>query len=126
MKKKEIGIEEWYTFIDKQSGKDFDRPKYQAMRLLMREGDLVYIDALDRLGRDYDGIISEWKSSLGAYLGLAALLVTGAYHTVALQYMHPKGRQPTPKYSIILIVEKPNLSSLFLTITEPSKAAPSP
>ena len=31
------------------------------MRLMIREGDLVYIDALDRLGRDYDGIISEWK-----------------------------------------------------------------
>lgn len=43
------------------SGKDFKRPKYQAMRLLIREGDLVYLDALDRLGRDYDGIISEWK-----------------------------------------------------------------
>lgn len=42
-------------------GKDFDRPRYQAMRLMIREGDLVYIDALDRLGRDYDGIITEWK-----------------------------------------------------------------
>lgn len=60
-KMQELGIEERYTFIDKQSGKNFDRPKYQAMRLLIREGDIVYIDALDRLGRDYDGIIREWK-----------------------------------------------------------------
>lgn len=56
-----LGIEDRFIFVDKQSGKDFDRPRYQAMRLMIREGDLVYIDALDRLGRDYDGIISEWK-----------------------------------------------------------------
>lgn len=60
-KMKELGIEERYTFIDKQSGKDFDREKYQAMKLAIREGDIVYFDALDRLGRDYDGIIREWK-----------------------------------------------------------------
>lgn len=57
----ELGIEERYIFIDKQSGKDFNRPQYQAMRLVIREGDLLYLDALDRLGRDYDGIIAEWK-----------------------------------------------------------------
>jgi DNA invertase Pin-like site-specific DNA recombinase len=56
-----LGIDERYIFTDKQSGKDFDRPKYQAMKLLLREGDVIYLDALDRLGRDYDGIIREWK-----------------------------------------------------------------
>ena len=60
-KMRELGIEERMIFVDKQSGKDFDRPRYQAMKLIIREGDLVYIDALDRLGRDYDGIIKEWK-----------------------------------------------------------------
>ncbi|MFC5647947.1 recombinase family protein [Paenibacillus solisilvae] len=57
----ELGIEERYIFVDKQSGKDFDRPKYQAMKMMIREKDLVYLDALDRLGRDYDGIIREWR-----------------------------------------------------------------
>ncbi|RED75980.1 recombinase family protein [Cohnella phaseoli] len=57
-----LGIDERYIFMDKQSGKDFDRPRYQAMRLMIREGDLIYLDALDRLGRDYDGIIQEWKT----------------------------------------------------------------
>ncbi|MGW9128075.1 recombinase family protein [Paenibacillus chitinolyticus] len=57
----ELGIEDRFLFIDKQSGKDFNRPRYQAMKDMIREGDLIYIDALDRLGRDYDGIISEWK-----------------------------------------------------------------
>ena len=58
---RELGIEERYIFVDEQSGKDFDRPKYQAMRFLIREGDLIYIDALDRLGRNYEGVIKEWK-----------------------------------------------------------------
>lgn len=61
VKFRELGVEERYIFVDKMSGKDFERPKYQAMRMLIRKGDLVYMDALDRLGRDYDGIIREWK-----------------------------------------------------------------
>lgn len=60
-KMRELGIEERYIFVDKQSGKDFNRPQYQAMRLVIREGDILYLDALDRLGRNYDGIITEWK-----------------------------------------------------------------
>jgi len=61
LKMREIGIEERFIFIDKQSGKNFERPRYQAMKQIVREHDIVYIDALDRLGRDYDGIIREWK-----------------------------------------------------------------
>ena len=61
IKFRELGIEERFIFVDKKSGKDFDRPRYQAMRSMIREGDLIYLDALDRLGRDYDGIIAEWK-----------------------------------------------------------------
>lgn len=61
VKFRELGIEERFIFVDKQSGKDFERPRYQAMRSMIREGDLIYLDALDRLGRDYDGIIAEWK-----------------------------------------------------------------
>lgn len=61
VKFRELGVEERYIFVDKMSGKDFERPKYQAMRMLIRKGDLVYMDALDLLGRDYDGIIREWK-----------------------------------------------------------------
>ena len=57
----DLKIDDRYIFIDKSSGKDFDRPKYQAMLLIIREGDLIYLDALDRLGRDYNGIIREWN-----------------------------------------------------------------
>ncbi len=68
-KMKQLGIEDRLIFIDKQSGVNFDRPNYIAMKNIIREGDLVYIDALDRLGRNYDGIIKEWKEitrTLGA------------------------------------------------------------
>ncbi len=61
-KLKALGIDERFIFIDKQSGKNFDRPQYQFLRRIITEGDLIYVDALDRLGRDYDGIISEWKT----------------------------------------------------------------
>lgn len=58
-KMKVIGIEERFIFVDRQSGKDFSRPAYQSMKRVLRAGDLLYLDALDRLGRDYDGIIDE-------------------------------------------------------------------
>lgn len=51
----ELGIEERMIFVDKQSGKDFERPSYQTMKRILRKGDLLYLDALDRLDRDYDG-----------------------------------------------------------------------
>lgn len=57
----ELGIEDRFVFTDKQSGKDFEREGYKLMKRTLREGDLLYLDALDRLGRDYDGIIREWK-----------------------------------------------------------------
>jgi DNA invertase Pin-like site-specific DNA recombinase len=60
-KMKELGIEDRFIFVDKQSGRNFDRDQYQAMKLIIREGDLLYLDSLDRLGRDYDGIIKEWE-----------------------------------------------------------------
>lgn len=57
----DLGIEERHIYVDKQSGKDFNRPKYQSLKDAIRPGDLIYMDALDRLGRNYDGVISEWK-----------------------------------------------------------------
>ena len=46
-------------FYDKQSGKDFNRPKYQQLRLMLREGDELYLTELDRLGRNKNEIKSE-------------------------------------------------------------------
>ena len=52
------GVEKIY--MDKQSGKDFERPEYIRMINELNEGDVVILHSLDRLGRDYDMIIEEW------------------------------------------------------------------
>ncbi|MFP3470782.1 recombinase family protein, partial [Micrococcus sp. SIMBA_144] len=49
---KAVGISERDIFIDKQSGKDFNREKYQALKQCLREGDILYIHSLDRFGRN--------------------------------------------------------------------------
>ncbi len=48
-------------FIDKQSGKDFDRPEYKRMVEKLRQGDLLYILSIDRLGRNYEEIQNQWR-----------------------------------------------------------------
>ena len=48
-------------FLDKQSGKDFDRPAYRRMVRKFRPGDLLYILSIDRLGRNYEEIQKEWR-----------------------------------------------------------------
>lgn len=60
-KMRELGIGERDIFVDRASGKNFNRPQYQALKSVIRAGDLIYLDALDRLGRNYDEIINEWK-----------------------------------------------------------------
>lgn len=48
-------------FLDKQSGKDFDRPQYKRLLRILKAGDLVIIKSIDRLGRNYEEIIEQWK-----------------------------------------------------------------
>lgn len=55
------GINTDAIFMDKQSGKDFDRPNYQRMVRLLRPGDLLYVQSIDRLGRNYDEIQQQWR-----------------------------------------------------------------
>ena len=57
----ELGINERDIFIDKCSGKDFERPQYQALKLQLREGDILVIKSIDRLGRNYKQICEEWR-----------------------------------------------------------------
>lgn len=59
---KALGIEEKYIYIDKQSGKDFDRIGYQYMKKALEEGDILHIHSLDRFGRNYNDIINEWNT----------------------------------------------------------------
>lgn len=48
-------------FMDKQSGKDFERPQYQRMVRKLRPGDLLYVLSIDRLGRNYKEIQDQWR-----------------------------------------------------------------
>lgn len=49
------------VYIDKQSGKDFERPQYRMLVKRLREGDLLYILSIDRLGRNYEDIQKQWR-----------------------------------------------------------------
>lgn len=58
----EFGIEEKYIYMDKLSGKDFNRPSYhQLVYKKIKPGDLLVIKSIDRLGRNYNEILNEWK-----------------------------------------------------------------
>ncbi len=58
---REMMVKEKNIFIDKQSGKDFNRPEYKRMIKRLRENDLIYIKSIDRLGRNYEDILEQWK-----------------------------------------------------------------
>lgn len=58
---RQAGIEEQYIYEDRQSGKDFNRPGYTRLVRRMREGDELYIKSIDRLGRNYDEILEQWR-----------------------------------------------------------------
>ncbi len=57
----ELQVPEKNIFIDKQSGKDFERPQYQKMLRRFKKDDLLYIKSIDRLGRNYADILEQWR-----------------------------------------------------------------
>lgn len=58
---KKEGIEEKKMFIDKQSGKDFNRKNYKKLLKKVKSGDVIFIKSIDRLGRNYEEIIQQWN-----------------------------------------------------------------
>ncbi len=58
---REMGVAPKSIFVDKQSGKNFERPAYQAMLKKIRRGDLLYIVSIDRLGRNYEEVQRQWR-----------------------------------------------------------------
>ena len=58
---KDFNIDERDIYIDKQSGKDFNRNQYNILKNVLRENDVLVIKSIDRLGRNYNMIIDEWK-----------------------------------------------------------------
>ena len=58
---KEVGVPDKYIYLDKQSGKDFNRPQYKKLLRKMKKDDLLYIKSIDRLGRNYEEILQQWR-----------------------------------------------------------------
>ena len=58
---RDMQIPEENIFIDKQSGKDFNRPQYKRLLRKVKANDLIYIKSIDRLGRNYGEILEQWK-----------------------------------------------------------------
>ena len=58
---KEVGIPEKNIYLDKQSGKDFNRPQHKKLLRKMKKDDLLYIKGIDRLGRNYEEILPQWR-----------------------------------------------------------------
>ena len=55
------GVEDEFIFIDKKSGKDFERPQYKKLVKKLRPGDLLIIQSIDRLGRNYEEVQDRWR-----------------------------------------------------------------
>lgn len=55
------GVKDEFIFIDKKSGKDFDRPQYKKLVKKLKQGDLLMIQSIDRLGRNYEEVQNQWR-----------------------------------------------------------------
>ena len=58
----QAGVPQKSIYLDKQSGKDFNRPQYKKMLQKLKKDDLLYIKSIDRLGRNYEEILQQWRS----------------------------------------------------------------
>ena len=56
-----VGVADKNIFIDQQSGKDFNRPQYKKLLRKLKKDDLLYIKSIDRLGRNYEEILQQWR-----------------------------------------------------------------
>lgn len=59
---RDFGVEQKQIYLDKQSGKDFERPQYQKLLRKLKSGDTLVIKSIDRLGRNYDEILVQWRT----------------------------------------------------------------
>lgn len=58
---REVGVAEKDLYLDKQSGKDFERPQYKNLLHRLKKDDLLYVKSIDRLGRNYAEILEQWR-----------------------------------------------------------------
>lgn len=57
----DFGVSKEFVYADKQSGKDFERPAYQDLMKRLSAGDTLVVKSLDRLGRDYNEMLEQWR-----------------------------------------------------------------
>ena len=58
---KKMGVPDKNIFVDKQSGKDFDRPQYKKLLRKLNRNSVLFVKSIDRLGRNYDDLIDQWR-----------------------------------------------------------------
>lgn len=57
----EAGVNDHGIYVDKQSGKNFERPQYKKLLRKLKKDDLLYVKSIDRLGRNYEEILQQWR-----------------------------------------------------------------
>lgn len=70
---KEVGIDPRRIYVDKESGKDFNRPSYLRLLRALRSGDTLYVQSIDRFGRNYDEILEQWRDLSKKGIGIVVL-----------------------------------------------------
>jgi len=67
------GIPDEYIFVDKASGKNFDRPEYQLLKRVLREGDTLFVKSINRFGRNKTAILKEWQWLIDAKIHIVVI-----------------------------------------------------
>ena len=73
-----FGIAESAIFVDKQSGKDFERTQYRRLMRKLKNGDTLVVKSIDRLGRNYEEILEQWRVITKEKRTAIVVLDTGA------------------------------------------------
>ena len=70
---KGVGVDLCRVYVDKESGKDFNRPAYLRLLRSLRQGDTLYVQSIDRFGRNYDEILEQWRDLTKKGVGIVVL-----------------------------------------------------
>lgn len=89
---RKLGVEERFLFIDKATGKNFERPEYKKMKMILREGDVLYLDSLDRLGRNYDLVRKEWHEITAMGCDIVCIDMQEIFNTIKFREMGDMGK----------------------------------
>ena len=86
---KEAGVSEQNIYLDKQSGKDFNRPQYKQLLQKLKKNDLLYIKSIDRIGRNYEEILQQWRTTMETISSTSAPAPPAPTFSPKKQYRKP-------------------------------------